>query len=372
MGGPDMAVYKRGTIWCVDYYITIDGKRERRREQVGTRKDIAEARQRECVKMVKSGIDPKTNRPVGEIDGPIPAPSETEVVTSKAQVPTLEEFVPLFLDLHGKRLSLKMQASYCSSLNHLLPVFGEMRLNEITQLKVRRYIAARKNDGVSNSTVNKEIACLKSALSRAVEWEYIVASPLQKFSQLREDPPRERYLTQEEAQRLIDASPEYLRNIIVFALGTGMRRSEIFSLKWDDVTLDEKRGTGRITVIGKGNKRRTIPVNETVYELLLNVRRKRTGYVFASSVNGKKRDNVKRSFASALKDAGIRNFRFHDLRHTAASWMVQRGVELYAVQKILGHANIATTQRYAHHSPRYLEEQIRAIDMFMTPIRKVS
>ena len=77
--------------------------------------------------------------------------------------------------------------------------------------------------------------------------------------------------------------------------------------------------------------------------------------------------HVKRSFASALKKAGIENFRFHDTRHTAASWLVQGGADLYSVQKILGHSSTRTTQRYAHLSPGYLESEISKIDNFISP-----
>ena len=90
-------------------------------------------------------------------------------------------------------------------------------------------------------------------------------------------------------------------------------------------------------------------------------------YVFPSKKTGKHLTDVKHSFTSALKKAGIQNFRFHDLRHTAASWMVQGGASLYAVQKILGHSSIRTTQRYTHLSPGYLESEIGKIDDFLSP-----
>jgi integrase len=120
-------------------------------------------------------------------------------------------------------------------------------------------------------------------------------------------------------------------------------------------------------MIGMRNKRRNIPINQTVFELLSTLRYgKRNHLVFPSPANGGRIITLKRSFATTLKKAGIEDFRFHDLRHTAASWMMQGGADLYAVQKILGHASISTTQRYAHLSPRFLEGQIEVIDGFFS------
>ncbi|MBN1293471.1 MAG: site-specific integrase [Candidatus Latescibacteria bacterium] len=184
---------------------------------------------------------------------------------------------------------------------------------------------------------------------------------------LKEPPPVERYLTKEEAERLLTVSPPYLKEIIIFALGTGVRKSEMFNLMWDDVVINEVFKYGAITVMGKGNKRRTIRMNKTVYNLLnKKMKEKDSIYVFPSMKTYKNLTHVKRSFATALKKAGIENFRFHDLRHTAASWMVQSGVDLYSVQKILGHSSIRSTQRYAHLSPGYLENEISKIDNFLS------
>ena len=96
-------------------------------------------------------------------------------------------------------------------------------------------------------------------------------------------------------------------------------------------------------------------------------REKNSPYVFQSMKTDKNLTEVRGSFTKALKKACIENFRFHDLRHTAASWMVQGGAGLYSVQKILGHSSIRTTQRYAHLSPGYLESEISEIDNFISP-----
>ena len=170
----------------------------------------------------------------------------------------------------------------------------------------------------------------------------------------------------DEAERLIAVSPDYLKDIIVFALATGMRQSEIFNLRWEDVRIDERFGYGSITIIGKGEKRRNLKMNQTVYNLLLKIRRKsESDFVFPSPKTGVRLVHIDKSFKTALKKAGVTNFRFHDLRHTAASWMVQGGADIYAVQNILGHTHIKTTQRYAHQSPEYLGHQISILDKYL-------
>ena len=125
-----MAVYKRKNMWYIDYYINVNGKRERRREPVSTRKDVAENRLREYREMIKAGNDPKvvTLEKVNYEDYVL-KPTDKEI-------PTLNQFIPVFMKLHSRDRSKKMQESYRFSLGHLVPVFGKVRLNNITKVMV--------------------------------------------------------------------------------------------------------------------------------------------------------------------------------------------------------------------------------------------
>ncbi|MFC1650872.1 tyrosine-type recombinase/integrase [Candidatus Latescibacterota bacterium] len=355
-----MAVYKRNNVWYIDYNIYINGKRKRRREPVGNRKDVAELRLKECNDLISQGIDPERER--GSTD------SENTIIPMKSSENLyFKDFIPIFLELHGNFQSLKMQESYRTSLFHLLPVLKKVRLFEISKIGMKTYVTNRKLEGASNSTVNREISFVKSVLNRATEWEYIDKNPLKALKLLREPPIRERYLTREEADRLLEASPKHLRDIIVLALATGMRKTEIFNLTWKDITIYEGFKSGQISIVGKGNKRRNIRMNQTVYELLVKPYKEKSGlYVFPSIKTGKRIIKVDKAFKTALKRTGIEDFRFHDLRHTAASWMVQSGASIYAVKDILGHSNVRTTQRYAHHSPEYLGTQINLLDDYFS------
>ncbi len=361
-----MAVMKRDNKWYITYYFKEDGKRKFRMEVAGPRKDMAEAKLKEYKELIRQGIDPRRKKKAS--GGETPSDAAIPPTSVSREMLTLEQFIPIFLELHGKNQSAKMQESYQSSFGHLKPVFGKSKLNSITKLMVKTYMANRKLDEVSNATVNKEVSCLKGVLSRAAEWGYIEVNNLLGLKLLKEAPIRERYLTREESRHLIDAAPTFLRDIIVFALGTGMRQDEIFGLKWENVILNQRFRHGEITIVGKGGKRRNIRMNQTVYELLARKRREsKNCFVFPSPKTGVKIINIDRSFHEALKKAGISNFHFHDLRHTAASWMVQAGVPIYAVKEILGHSQVATTQRYAHQSPEYLESQLGVLDEFLCP-----
>ncbi len=360
-----MAVYKRNKIWYVYYYVKVNGRQKKKGVAVGPRKDIAEALDKKYREMVKSGIDTSVVHTNTKLDDlPVTALDSSSILVPQGL--TLEEFKPIFLELHGNSLSKKMLESYETSLAHLIPIFGNVCLDSISKVTVKTYMVNRKNEGVCNTTVNKEIRCLTKALSMAFEWGYIEQSPLKGLKLLKEPPERIRYLIKDEYERLLKVSPQYLRDIIVFATGTGMRKSEIFNLTWDSVTFSETSRYGQITVLGKGDKRRHLSMNKTVYDLLIRLNRVREGkFIFPSPKTGERITDVKKSFKTALKNADIEDFRFHDLRHTFASWLVMKGVNLYTVQKLLGHTSITTTQRYAHLAPGYLEREIGKIDDYI-------
>jgi integrase len=173
----------------------------------------------------------------------------------------------------------------------------------------------------------------------------------------------ERWLTTEEEHRLLAASPPWLQEIIVFALHTGMRQSEILNLQWPLVDLARRT----LTILEQKNGARdTLPVNATAVAVLqarAAVRASSTAYVFVNAA-GHRRDahNLLRSFYPAMRKAGIERFRFHDLRHTFATRLIQAGVDVYTVQKLGRWKTISMVLRYAHHQPESLRGGAEVLD----------
>ncbi|GAI42281.1 unnamed protein product, partial [marine sediment metagenome] len=187
--------------------------------------------------------------------------------------------------------------------------------------------------------VNIELSCLRAMFNKAILWSKAVQNPVRHVKMLSEKNRRLRYLKEDEIERLIANCPDYLRPIVVIALNTGMRKGEILNLKWEDVDL----GTRIIYVVNtKTNEKREIPVNTVLYAMLVDLRTKSGAYVFPNDA-GEPYVDIRKGFRTAIKKSHIRNFRFHDLRHTFASQLVMKGVDLKTIQELLGHKSIEMT-----------------------------
>jgi len=142
--------------------------------------------------------------------------------------------------------------------------------------------------------------------------------------------------------------------MILVSLNTGLRQGELFNLKWENINFD--RAVLTVTAdTAKSGKTRHVPINSATLEILKNWRNQMTGtdLVFASKTTGEIFNNVKKSWASLLKSAGIENFRWHDMRHHFASRLVMAGVDLNTVRELLGHSDLKMTLRYAHLAPEH-------------------
>lgn len=184
----------------------------------------------------------------------------------------------------------------------------------------------------------------------------------------KEQNARDRWLTEDEETRLFAVAAPWMREVVTFAIHTGMRRGEILALTWAGVNFNSRT----VTVFqSKNGERRTIPVNQTVLDLLAQKRVQRSGatrileqdLVFVSqSCAPIDSSNLRRRFVSSLKAAQITDLHFHDFRHTFATRLVQAGVDLYKVQWLLGHKSPTMTQRYAHHYPESLRDEVEVLD----------
>lgn len=203
------------------------------------------------------------------------------------------------------------------------------------------------------TTVNRYLALLRAVLRRAArEWGWLVQAPPVRLS--REPKRRIRWLTRREAKRLLEELPEHQADLARFALATGLRKANVVGLKWEQIDLH--RGVAWVHPDeAKGRKAIAVPLNrDAVYVVRKQVGRHKE-FVFTYNGRPVKQVNT-RAWKSALKRAGIEEFRWHDLRHTWASWHVQSGTPLHVLQELGGWETVEMVRRYAHLAPEHLAE----------------
>jgi integrase len=275
---------------------------------------------------------------------------------------TFNQLIDLYVD------NFRTQKSYPTKvfvLRELQEAFGARLLSQITYLDLEIYRNRRRSTPLrcgkprSDGSVNYEMAVFTHILAKAVEWGLLESNPFKKGKRLmfKLDNQRKRFLNEAEMEGLLRECPRHLKPIVHTALLTGMRREEVLSLRWEQIRDGFIYLDGAMTKSGKG---RQIPIYEGLTEVFREVRREnhlRSEYVFCDA-QGRRFQDVKSSFQGACRRAGIRDFTFHDLRHTFASHLVMQGGGLAAVQKLLGHADITMTMRYSHLSPGHLQETV--------------
>ena len=252
--------------------------------------------------------------------------------------------------------------------------FNDLLLASISSYELSEFMAKFKEDfekeykkKPSRSTINKQVHVLSNLFTMAVEWGMIDKSPFEQMKNGRrrtlrvKEQNREEFLTPEEANKLLEEAPDHLREIIIIALNTGMRRGEILGLRWNQISkhwiyLKET----------KTDEQGQVPLNEDVDQVLKVIKArqmregtfKKSGRVFL--FGGKPLTSIKTAWYATCRRAGIK-CRFHDLRHTFASWYLKKRKNLAALQKLLGHKEITMSMRYAHILEDDLLEEVEAL-----------
>jgi integrase len=282
---------------------------------------------------------------------------------------TLDQAVDRYLAAKSRKRSVSEDKRI---LGHLKDYFGkDTPLAEITAGRISEYkghrLSSTRNIGegasaverpIAGATVNRTLALLRHLLRLAQEeWELLDAVP--RIRMEREAEGRLRWLTPEEATRLLDASRksrnEHLTDLVEFALFTGMRRGEVLGLKWESV--DRARGVVLLDTT-KSGKRREVPLNSRADAVLARRGSKSSGLVFGT----RRWDRFRTAWENAVERAKLADFHFHDLRHTFASWAIQRGASLQEVKDLLGHHSLAMTLRYGHLAPEHLRTAVARLD----------
>jgi len=231
-------------------------------------------------------------------------------------------------------------------------------LSELTR-EVIAEVGEAKRKETSPSTANRYLATIRAILRRAaLEWEWIDKAP---FIRLYKEPKRRiRWIEPEQVQTLIDELPAHLQDLVIFSLCTGLRKRNVTELEWSQVDL--KRNVAWIHADqAKARKSIHISLNATAMEVLRKQVGKHPVRVF--TYRGKPIIQVNtKAWYKALKRAGIENFRWHDLRHTWASWLTQKGVPLNVIQEMGAWESTEMVKRYAHLAPEQFRKHAMVVD----------
>ncbi|MFH2108547.1 MAG: site-specific integrase [Chrysiogenia bacterium] len=258
------------------------------------------------------------------------------------------KYISEYSKLHKAEKSFKTDISLTKSL---LGFFDGFLIRDITLEIVDMYKRERVNAPclrggiISRTTINREVGLLRNMLNTAVDWQMLESNPILRVKMFKEE-PRERVLSEKELQSIVDYSESPHREILITAMNVGMRKGEIFKLKWDRVNLDESY---IMLVKTKTKKIRQVPLNGVMKEMLSRLYLTRAGnpYVFPNPETGKPFVDIKRAWKTILKNCNIEDFRFHDLRHCFASYaLAHGGGNLADLKDVLGHEKITTTARY--------------------------
>ncbi len=277
----------------------------------------------------------------------------------------IEEILPL------KPASM---ADQTRQLNHWKKEIGDLVIQDLTSsmvTAVRNKLKSQttvRNQIRSAATVNRYLAALSHAFTISIkEWEWTNDNPCTRVSKLREARGRTRYLSKDERFRLLDACykscNQYLYTIVVLALSTGARKNEILSLKWENIHFDREVIQLNET---KNGKIRILPLQNYALELVLDLRRKQklnVALLFPSTKSGNHiPTNIRKGWDKAVSDARLEDFRFHDLRHSAASYMAMDGASLIDIAQILGHKTLEMTKRYSHLSDAHTKKVVASMN----------
>jgi len=308
----------------------------------------ARAKATEFKRLLAEGVDPREAR------------------QQKKNTPTVGEFFWEHFLPNARRYKSSWELDQSTYVNHIAPRFAEVAMNQITPTNLDEIVERLSQQGYAPGTINRVLILFGSlftfAHKRRVPW---VPARQDLHIKLLPNPTKlERYISPEETQRLFveleRSKNPLLKHIVAFLLLTGARKSEALNSKWDDFDFVVQSWTIPRT---KGGGHRRVMISTAIKIILDDVRDMHIArmdrpheLVFPNFKTGEPFVNVYRAWDYARRKAGVPELRIHDLRHSFASALVNRGVSIYEVQNLLGHSSINTTKRYAHLSPERLRQ----------------
>jgi integrase len=284
----------------------------------------------------------------------------------KQHIP-LQDFTFEYLKYSATKHTLKTVKTNQAVLNEFIRIVGNLPLDKIGVREIEKFLSVKAGER-SAHTVKRCYVHLSSMFEAARRWEYIVNNPFRKIEKPKTKEIAPKYINKAEFQKLLSSIDDNdFRELVICAVSTGMRGGEIRSLQWKHVDLISRvihvQNTESFQT--KSKKNRVIPMSEHLYHLLA----KRKEYsvcelVFHFQMEQITENELSKRFKRYVRIAGLNEkYNFHSLRHTFASWLVQSGVSLYEVQRLMGHSNISVTERYAFLSPDTLHATVEKIHL---------
>ena len=272
----------------------------------------------------------------------------------------------------GSSLKASTLETYRFNSRVVICLLGHLHIDEVDRKTLGEFVATRKRTGVTDATIRRDLSFLGSVFTAAIRRGWVETSPITALNKraLKESRPRIRFLTRDEFARLHTAANDTLKPILVLAVETGMRKQELLSLRNEQIDLRRREVHLEIT---KTSSPRRVPLSvtavDTVRGLLERCGRPTSPFLFCKP-DGSRIGDPKKGFVAACARAGLSDFRFHDLRHTFASWFVQEGGDLYRLSRILGHATLQMTARYGHLRTEDLHEEMERVAQKRSQDRK--
>ena len=281
---------------------------------------------------------------------------------SKVTPITLEEYCWKFLKYSETMHTWKTTKAFKTTFNLFIKYFGKnTKLSEFNLQKIEEYLQMRIRTA-SIYCARKDHINLSSAFSKALKEGYVLKNPLKEIKRFRLPERLPLYFSEAEFSTLVNAiDKDDLKDIVIFTVNTGLRQAELTSLRWEYIIISERlfilNNRNHVT---KSKRIRTIPLNEKAYNILLKrMENRQSEFVFTFSNKPIKPDWLSKIFKHYVRKSQVnQKLTFHSLRHSFASWLVQKGTSIYLVSKLLGHSDIKTTQIYSHVTTENLQQVV--------------
>lgn len=287
------------------------------------------------------------------------------VIQPQLSKTSLKKFCWEYLKHSESQHTVKTTKTYETTFKFLQDFLGNIDLNEITSLQLSKFIQKRATE-VSLYAARKDLINIKSAFNWAIKMEFLNSNPSENIKRIIVPERQPTFFSKTEIEKLLSiVNDEQFKNLIEIAVNTGLRLMELLTLEWNQVNFEDNTIIlTNQTHITKGKKIRSIPLNIRALQILTELeQRKESEFVFSDNKQKLTPDYVTKKFKKYVIKAEINpKLHFHSLRHSFASWLVQKGVSIYHVSKLLGHADIKTTQIYAHLKTDDLRESINLLN----------